>query len=133
MKTLSFSHYNLRAPRELLDTLRSFYTEVVGLNVGDRPPLTSFGYWLYAGQQAVLHLSEAARGEVRPIDAASTFDHAAFNCIGRKDFEFKLAQLGIPYEVAHAPQTGQAQLFFNDPAGNGVELNFSGTDAPPTR
>ncbi len=132
MTTLSFSHYNLRAPRELLDTLRSFYTEVVGLSAGDRPPFTSFGYWLYAGQQAVLHLSEAARHEVRPIEPATTFDHAAFNCTGRTDYEYKLAQLGIQYEVAHVPLTGVVQLFFKDPAGNGVELNFTGTDAQPT-
>ncbi len=135
MTTVSFSHYNLRAPRELLDTLRTFYTEVVGLSVGDRPPFTSFGYWLYAGQQAVLHLSEATHGEVRAIDYATIdsttiFDHAAFNCTGRRDFERKLAQLGVPYEVADVPQTGQVQLFFKDPAGNGVELNFTGTDAP---
>jgi glyoxylase I family protein len=57
MNVLSFSHYNLRAPRELLDTLCSFYTEVIGLRVGERTPLMSFGYWLYAGQQDVLHLT----------------------------------------------------------------------------
>jgi hypothetical protein len=30
--------------------------------------------------------------------------------------------------VAHVPVTGQVQLFFKDPAGNGVELNFSVAD-----
>ena len=57
MSVVSFSHYNLRAPRELLDTLRAFYVEAVGLKPGPRPPFTRFGYWLYAGEQAVLHLS----------------------------------------------------------------------------
>ncbi len=129
MSILSFSHYNLRAPRELLDTLCSFYVEVVGLRVGERPPFMSFGYWLYAGEQDVLHLTEARDDEVRSIEAATTFDHAAFNCAGRGEYESTLAQRGIKYEIAHVPQTGQFQLFFKDPAGNGVELNFTGTDA----
>jgi catechol-2,3-dioxygenase len=129
MSIVGFSHYNLRAPRELLDRLRIFYTEVVGLKVGVRPAFRSYGYWLYAGEQAVLHLSEA-RHEVTPRDAATTgFDHAAFNCVGRKEFESRLAQQGVRFEVARVPQTDQVQLFFNDPAGNGVELNFSGPDA----
>ena len=72
MSILSFSHYNLRAPRELLDTLCSFYTEVVGLRVGERPLFISFGYWLYAGQKDVLHLTEARNDEVRSIEATTT-------------------------------------------------------------
>jgi catechol-2,3-dioxygenase len=129
MKVLSLSHYNLRAPRELLETLRAFYVEVVGLEVGHRPPFVTFGYWLYAGEQAVLHLGEARRDEATAGEAPTSFDHAAFNCIGRREFETRLTHLGIRYEVAHVPQTDQVQLFFKDPAGNGVELNFTGADA----
>jgi catechol-2,3-dioxygenase len=129
MKVLSLSHYNLRAPRELLDALRDFYTEVVGLNAGERPPFMSFGYWLYAGDQAVLHLSEARRDEGPRVQATTTFDHVAFNCSGRREFESKLAQRGIRYELDHVPQTGLVQLFFDDPAGNGVELSFAGDES----
>jgi catechol-2,3-dioxygenase len=128
VKVSSLSHYNLRAPRELLDELRAFYVEVVGLEVGHRPAFTNFGYWLYAGEQAVLHLGEASDDEARVPGAAGTFDHAAFNCVGRKQFEARLARLGVGYEVAQVPQTGQVQLFFDDPAGNGVELSFTGAD-----
>jgi catechol-2,3-dioxygenase len=125
---IAFSHYNLRAPRALLDTLRDFYMDVVGLTSGERPPFESFGYWLYADGHPVLHLTEAHRDEQRSADARSTFDHAAFNCAGRRDFERKLAGLGIQYVVARVPETEQIQLFFRDPAGNGIELNFSGAE-----
>ena len=54
MKILGLDHYNLCAPRELLEELREFYTDTVGLTVGYRPPFDSAGYWLYAGEQAVL-------------------------------------------------------------------------------
>jgi catechol-2,3-dioxygenase len=126
---LGFSHYNLRAPRALLEQLRAFYCDVVGLEVGVRPPFRSFGYWLYAGGKDILHLSECKPDEHRETHVQGTFDHVAFACAGRAAMENRLRQLGIPYEVAQVPQTGQAQLFFSDPAGNGVELNFADMDA----
>ncbi len=60
MATLGLNHYNLRADHALMEKLRDFYCDIVGLVVGFRPPFGSRGYWLYAGEQAVLHLSEAA-------------------------------------------------------------------------
>ena len=129
MRIVSFSHYNLRASLELLDVLLSFYTKVVGLEQGVRPLFQRFGYWLYAGSQDVLHLTEASADEHRSVHTSTTFDHASFNCTGRKEFERKLTQLGIAYQVVPVPQTGQLQIFFKDPAGNGVELNFADVDA----
>jgi catechol-2,3-dioxygenase len=129
MPTHGFSHYNLRAPRELLEELRAFYCEIVGLTVGERPPLRRFGYWLYAGKHAILHLSECAPGERGPRSGSGTFDHAAFACSGRSEFEQQLRGHGIAYETAQVAHTGQVQLFFSDPAGNGVELNFARSDA----
>lgn len=124
MPAIGFSHYNLRAPRVMLDQLRDFYRDVVGLEVGNRPPFRSFGYWLYAGGNAVLHLSEAASTEDRPARSVGTFDHAAFACSGREAYEEELKRRGIQYRVAVVPETGILQIFFKDPAGNGVELNF---------
>ena len=58
MTTGSLSHINLRAPRELLDALKNFYCEVVGLQVGERPPFPRFGYWLYAGGQPIVPIGK---------------------------------------------------------------------------
>jgi catechol 2,3-dioxygenase-like lactoylglutathione lyase family enzyme len=125
MENLGFNHYNLRAPRPLLEALRAFYCEVVGLRVGARPALASFGYWLYAGEQGVLHLSEAAPAEQRGGPPAGTFDHVAFTCTDCGGYRALLERHGVAYRVARVAQTGQVQLFCKDPAGNGVELNFS--------
>ena len=125
MATLGLNHYNLRAPRALLDQLREFYCEVVGLTQGLRPPLEGYGYWLYAGQQDVLHLSQARADETRVTHVATTFDHVAFTCTQRQKVEARLHRHNIQFETAHVPQTGKVQLFFKDPAGNGVELNFA--------
>jgi catechol-2,3-dioxygenase len=124
MTTLALNHYNLRANREMLDALRDFYCKVVGLTQGKRPPFSSFGYWLYAGDSDVLHLTEAAPGESRAIDVSTTFDHVAFACVNRAEVEARLRALGIQFSVDCVPLTREVQLFFQDPAGNGVELSF---------
>lgn len=129
MPVSGFSHFNLRADRNLLDELRSFYCDVVGLTQGSRPPFRSHGYWLYAGAQDILHLTESRPGEVRHANAASTFDHVAFSCNGRAAIEARLRSNGIEFTTEHVPATAQVQLFFQDPAGNGVELNFAVSDA----
>lgn len=105
-----------------------FYRDVVGLTVGDRPPFRRFGYWLYSGDNAVLHLSGVDDGEQRSRTAVNTFSHAAFNCTGRAEFESRLKRLGIPYRTAQVPLLNLVQLFFHDPAGNGVELQFDAAE-----
>lgn len=129
MPVTALNHYNLRAPRDLLDALRAFYCDVVGLKEGTRPPFNSFGYWLYAGDQAILHLSETRPGENRASGVTNTFDHAAFSCTGRRETEAHLARSGVAFKTAVVPMTGQVQLFLLDPAGNGIELNFAGHEA----
>jgi catechol 2,3-dioxygenase-like lactoylglutathione lyase family enzyme len=127
MTTLGLNHYNLRANRELLDALRDFYCTVVGLTQGERPPFSSFGYWLYAGDRDVLHLTEVRPGESRIIHASTTFDHVAFTCANRAEVEARLRALGVRFSIDRVPsRPGQVQLFFDDPAGNGIELNFRG-------
>ena len=124
MPVTGFDHYNLRAARPMLDELRDFYRDVVGLTVGERPPFRRFGYWLYSGERPVLHLSLADDGEERSSMHVTTFAHAAFNCTGCAEFEQRLKSRGIPYRTGQVPLLNLAQLFFLDPAGNGVELQF---------
>jgi catechol-2,3-dioxygenase len=125
MPAIALNHYNLRAPRALLLQLKEFYCEVIGLETGERPAFDSFGYWLYAGGQAVLHLSEARTGDVRHTDIATSFDHVAFSCVDPEGMEALLQAHQLPYQVAFVPSLQQKQIFLRDPAGNGVELNFT--------
>lgn len=125
MPVIRIDHYNLRATRELLDELREFYSTILGLEVGYRPPFKSFGYWLYAGENPILHLSEASPGEIRECDAKNTFDHIALACTDLQSVESHLREKEIHYRRAEVPQTGQIQIFLTDPVGNKIELNFS--------
>lgn len=123
MAVLDINHYNLRVPKENMDELLSFYTFVIGLTVGHRP-LKSFGYWLYAGEKSLLHLSLALEEEKREYEKQNAFDHIAFSCIQLKDFENKLTKAGVLFSRKEISETGQVQLFLHDPMGNKIELNF---------
>nr|WP_316654411.1 VOC family protein [uncultured Gellertiella sp.] len=128
MKTLGLNHINIRAPRPLLEDLRDFYRDVVGLAEGFRPPFAGFGYWLYAGDQPVVHLYETAPEDIRTSGVAVPLDHFAFSCEDRADFEATLSRLAIPHVSKTIPQTGHGQIFVTDPAGNRVELQFARHD-----
>jgi catechol-2,3-dioxygenase len=121
---LGFNHYNLRAEPSMMELLKVFYRDVVGLAVGERPKLSSFGYWLYIGKKDVLHLSEAKPEEGRQENLATTFDHVAFTATDYVGTIERLDQLGVEYRTREIESAGQKQIFFSDPAGNGVELNF---------
>ena len=54
MPAMSLNHYTILA-RDL-EATKDFYTDVVGLTVGDRPPLDFPGYWLYCGGVPTVHL-----------------------------------------------------------------------------
>ena len=113
-----------RAPRPLLDELKDFYCDVVGLEVGARPPFPGFGYWLYADDRPIVHLYETQPSDTSPLAAVTTFDHIAFDCNGMEEIEQKLRAAQVKYRLAVVPASNQTQIFLRDPAGNRVELNF---------
>ena len=127
MNTLGLSHFNITVPDEMLEKVRDFYVEVLGLAVGDRPGFRRKGFWLYAGQEPIVHLTACdvddarARAEV----GSNFFDHIAFYCKGLSEMIERLKRFNIPYEVAEISSLGQVQVFVRDPAQVGVELNFS--------
>jgi glyoxylase I family protein len=125
MSTNGLSHVNLRANRELLDKLKDFYCEIIGLRIGPRPPFPGFGYWLYAGDLAIMHLHITGPKEERLPNIISTIDHFAFICTNRNEFEEHLKLRGIEFQKVLVPMANQVQLFIRDPAGNRVELNFA--------
>lgn len=126
MAVTGLNHINFRGPRSLLDAMRDFYCDVVGLTEGPRPPFAGFGYWLYARDQAVVHLYQAEPDEARNLGSpATTFDHIAFACDEAAEVETRLAALGVAHRVTSVPATGVKQIFLTDPAGNRLELQFA--------
>lgn len=126
MNVEGLNHFNITAPRELLERVRDFYVEALGLVVGDRPAFMREGFWLYAGREPVVHLTACGDDDPRAGSARGPgfFDHVAFKCTGLAGCIQSLRRSGIAYELAEVPSLRQVQLFLRDPAGVGVELNF---------
>jgi catechol-2,3-dioxygenase len=130
MAVVALNHYNLRGTLEVLEGIRDWYRDTIGLTVGERPAFNNRGYWLYAGGLPILHLSEQGPDESHPMPGQGTFDHMAFTCDDFDAMSARLKSLGIAYRLADVPLTQTRQIFLRDPAGNGVELNFElGGDA----
>ena len=118
------NHYNLRADEKTIEVLKEFYIDIVGLKLGHRPPFKNGGYWLYANQKDVLHLSFSKNGIVNELNVNSTFDHMAFTCQDENMYIDLLTKKNIKFSIREVPEIGTCQIFFKDPAGNGIELIF---------
>lgn len=127
MGVLAFNHINIRAPRPVLEEVRNFYLEVIGLTEGFRPEVPIHGYWLYLGDLPVLHLMEWSDITEPPTFERGYLDHVAFSCDGLEDFINKLKNLDVVYTRRDFDLNGGVftQLEVTDPVGNGVELNFT--------
>ncbi len=124
MPAQSLNHFTIQV--QDLEATKRFYTEIVGLTVGDRPPLDFPGYWLYCGSVPTVHLIYNRTGD-KPIDGVpdtGRLDHIAFASTGLQDIRSKLQQNGIKYEERVLPRMNMTQLFYRDPDGIAIEMNF---------
>lgn len=127
MGVCRIDHYNIRVPLDRLETLCHFYTEALGLSVGERPPFRSTGFWLYAQNHPLLHLV-AFEDDIDAPASTGWFNHIALKCRNFNAVVMRLKAHGVAYEVEEVPLLKQRQIFFRDPAGVGVELNFDAAD-----
>ena len=112
---MQLDHINIRAVDQ--EAMKEFLVVVLGLEVGFRPPFDIPGYWLYLGDQAIVHLMGTPKAT-----GAGWVDHIAF---GPFDFEAQCARLdsaGLEYGVGGIPGTGMRQIFVSGPEGAKIEL-----------
>lgn len=121
---MKLDHVNISAPRELLEREKRFFCDLLGLRAGPRPGFGSFGYWLYAGDEAVVHLSE--RANRLDVDSQGYFDHVAFRSSGLKTLVETLEKHGIEYRTAYLEDRRMTQVFFTAPSKTRIEVNFIG-------
>jgi len=126
MNVVRIDHINIRVPNPLLDEVRRFYVDVLGLTEGERPSFSSRGYWLYAAGIPLVHLSE--RKQRGNSSGNGYLDHVAFHVTDPDTLIKRLEKAGIGYSQSHIAELGLGQLFFQDPAGNGLEANFRTQD-----
>jgi catechol 2,3-dioxygenase-like lactoylglutathione lyase family enzyme len=127
MRINRIDHFNIRT-RDL-DALCRFYTEVLALEIGDRPPFDSPGVWLYAGGHPILHVGVANEGEEAGRDDGTLpLDHIALETEGITEAVARLDKAGVEYRVFDVPGRAMKQIFVRDPDGVALELNFTNPD-----
>jgi len=126
MTIVRLDHYNI-APKDYEATVR-FYEDVIGLRVGPRPDFGVDGYWLYAGDQAVLHL---LTDEKRSAGPTGRLDHVAFWATGLPEFIARLKRMGVTYMLRTVEVAGMHQVFVTDVDGVTVEVGFDSNEPVP--
>lgn len=123
MPITEINHVNFRTDRETMHKLRDFYCDILGLTVGKRVASKSYGYWLYIGNNDVVHLAEYKTAEPPALNVNTVYDHVSFTCTDMPGMEAHLTSNHIDY-TTRILANGVRQINLQDPAGNGVELNF---------
>jgi catechol 2,3-dioxygenase-like lactoylglutathione lyase family enzyme len=118
----ALQHINIRTAD--VDRARDFYVHALGLRAGDRPPFTSTGYWLYLGDDPVIHLVQKRPGEPAAAKTTGAIDHVAFRGVDLEATRQALTREGIGFEEKRVPRDNSVQLFVLDPDGIRIELNF---------
>lgn len=122
MQVAGVDHVTVRVHPDRVEAVRIFYEDVLGLRTGPRP-LRSPGVWLYAGGQAVVHVSGDLEQDA-PSTAAGAFDHVAFRTCGLAAAKTRLDAAGIAWREVWRPEINILQLVLHDPAGVKIELTF---------
>lgn len=107
-----------------LERTERFYCGLLGLRVGPRPNIRVPGFWLYLGDQAVLHVL-ARQAAAPPHGAQPVIDHFALDAHDRAGFEHRLEAAGQPFESRRLADSDTWQIFLSDPDGARVELSFA--------
>ena len=117
---MNLHHINIQAPALLMEQEKRFFCEVLGLREGDRPDFSSPGYWLYSGDQAIVHLSLSEQHFSN--ERQGYFDHVAFHTSNLQDLLQRLETAGIEYSSNHLSQLGMTQIFLKSPSATGIEV-----------
>jgi len=137
-------HYSIRT----LDVgaSRRFYTEVMGFQVGFRPPFNFPGLWLYNGapypeSYGVVHIigvdvndpqglkEYLGDRDLETLKGTGTVDHMAFAATGLADMRKRLERHQVAYRERTVPTLGLHQVFFEDPSSVTIELNYPAAEA----
>ncbi len=136
-------HFSIRTLD--IEASRRFYIEVMGFQAGFRPPFKFPGLWLYNGPQypettGVVHIigidlndpeglkEYLGDKDLGTLNGTGTVDHMAFAATGVNEMRDRLKKNNIEYRERTVPSLNLHQVFFEDPSGVTIELNYPGTE-----
>ena len=134
MPLVDIHHVALKCKRGNLEATEKFYAEFLGMTYAPRPDIGFAGAGLDIGDTMV-HLVEKEDPEeldpwYRREESASSVDHIAIKAHGFDEMKQKAMDGAIDWRQMSIPAAGLWQLFFLDPNGVIIELNFPIAEEP---
>ncbi len=123
MQIGNLDHVNVRTSQ--LDAMIDWYSNILGLRQGDRPNFPFPGAWMYAGDQAVVHLVEVDGDPGTGSESDLKLEHFALSASGRSSFEQRLNNAGERFNVIDLKDVGITQYNVWDPDGNHIHIDFT--------
>ena len=124
-----------------IDATRDWYARVLGMRPGPHPDFGFPVHWMYVGEVDVVHIGPSARmaGAIqkqylgrtseKSDQGTGAIDHIAFRATGLPETIEHLRREKIDFRQRRANGQALFQLFFHDPNGIKIELNFDAAEA----
>jgi catechol 2,3-dioxygenase-like lactoylglutathione lyase family enzyme len=124
-----------------MDQTRDWYATVLGMKEGWHPEFNFPVYWMYLGEIDIVHIGPSAKnasenqktylGRLGQDAGTGTgaLDHIAFRATGLRETIAHLKKHKVEFKERRANGQALYQLFFFDPNGIKVELNFDAAEA----
>lgn len=125
---------------EDMEKSKDWYVNVLGMKVGPHPDFKFPVYWLYVGDEPVVHMTAGGKNvsanrkqylgqQSEDTHGSGVVDHIAFRATGLQDMIAHLQSLEIEFNQRQVDDQGLYQLFLFDPNGVKIELNFANAEA----
>ncbi len=124
MEVRQLDHVNVRTAN--LGAMVNWYTDVLGMRSGARPPFSFPGAWMYAGDHPAVHLVGV---DTQPAAQEPALEHFAMTAAGVTEFVAHLEQRGVEYRAGRVPGFGILQINIYDPDGNHIHIDFTPEEA----
>jgi len=124
-----------------IDATRDWYARVLGMTSGPHPDFGFPVHWMYLGGVDVVHIGPSAkmagaiqkqylgRTSQKSEQGTGALDHIAFRASGLRDVLQHLKKEKVSFTQRRANGQALFQLFFHDPNGIKIELNFDAAEA----
>jgi catechol 2,3-dioxygenase-like lactoylglutathione lyase family enzyme len=128
MQVTSLFHVAIKTPD--LDATVKFYTEVLGMELANRPNFGFPGAWLaQPNGPPIIHIyagSAAAGPDGKVPSGTGSLDHVSLTIKGWDECLDRVKRLGYDWRASIVPGTTLWQIFVHDPSGVMLELTFDG-------
>ena len=124
-----------------IDATRDWYARVLGMRAGPHPEFSFPVHWMYIGEVDVVHIGPSAKNATENqrkylgrtsqggAEGTGAIDHIAFRATGLRQMIEHLKREGVQFNQRRANGQALYQLFFLDPNGIKIELNFDAAEA----